>query len=72
MCHGVPSDKKIQKGDFITMDFGAVVNGYHSDMTRTVAYGTVSEAQKTSLPNRFAGTACSKFKLLHPAFLVIW
>ena len=46
MCHGVPSDKKIQKGDFITMDFGAVVNGYHSDMTRTVAYGTVSEAQK--------------------------
>ena len=46
MCHGVPSDKKIQKGDFITMDFGAVVNGYHSDMTRTVAYGTVSEEQK--------------------------
>ena len=46
MCHGVPSDKKIQKGDFITMDFGAVVNGYHSDMTRTVAYVTVSEAKK--------------------------
>lgn len=46
MCHGVPSDKKIQRGDFITMDIGAVVNGYHSDMTRTVAYGSVSEEQR--------------------------
>lgn len=43
--HGVPSDKKIEKGDFITMDFGAVVDGYHSDMTRTVAVGSVSSKQ---------------------------
>lgn len=45
MPHGVPSDKKIENGDFITMDFGAVVNGYHSDMTRTVAVGSVSGKQ---------------------------
>ncbi|MBQ3045565.1 MAG: aminopeptidase P family protein [Clostridia bacterium] len=45
MPHGVPSDKKIEKGDFITMDFGAVVDGYHSDMTRTVAVGEVSSKQ---------------------------
>lgn len=45
--HGVPGDYKIQKGDFITMDYGAVVNGYHSDMTRTVALGEVSEKQKS-------------------------
>lgn len=44
--HGVPSDKKIEKGDFITMDFGAVVNGYCSDMTRTVAVGQVSDEQR--------------------------
>ncbi len=44
--HGVPTDKKLEKGDFITMDFGAVVNGYRSDMTRTVALGTVTEEQK--------------------------
>ncbi len=43
--HGVPSDKKIENGDFITMDFGAVVDGYHSDMTRTVALGQVSPRQ---------------------------
>lgn len=44
--HGIPSDKPIQKGDFITMDFGAVVDGYHSDMTRTVALGSVSDEQR--------------------------
>lgn len=46
MPHGVPSDKRIENGDFITMDYGAVVGGYHSDMTRTVAVGSVSEEQK--------------------------
>ena len=45
MPHGVPGDKKIEKGDFITMDYGAVCNFYHSDMTRTVAVGEVSSKQ---------------------------
>ena len=44
--HGEPTDKKINKGDFLTMDFGAVVNGYRSDMTRTVAIKRVTEEQK--------------------------
>lgn len=44
--HGVPTDRKTENGDFITMDFGAVVNGYRSDMTRTVAVGAVNEEQK--------------------------
>lgn len=43
--HGVPTDKKVERSDFITMDYGAVVNGYHSDMTRTVAVGEVSDKQ---------------------------
>lgn len=46
MPHGVPTDKKIEKGDFITMDFGAMYNGYHSDMTRTVIVGDPSEKQR--------------------------
>ncbi len=45
MPHGVPTDKKIEKGDFITMDYGALYKGYHSDMTRTVALGEVSGKQ---------------------------
>ncbi len=69
MPHGVPTDKKIENGDFITMDFGAVVGGYHSDMTRTVAvgfateemqnvYNTVLEAQQSSLATIKAGVTC--------------
>ena len=46
MPHGVPGNTRIQKGDFVTMDFGAVVDGYHSDMTRTVAVGEISDSQK--------------------------
>lgn len=45
-CHGVPSGKAIARGDFVTMDTGALLDGYHSDMTRTVAVGQVSEEQR--------------------------
>ena len=41
--HGVPGDRKLEYGDFVTMDFGCTVSGYCSDMTRTVALGFVSE-----------------------------
>jgi len=44
--HGVPTEKPVNSGDFITMDFGAIVDGYHSDMTRTVAVGSVSDKQR--------------------------
>lgn len=44
--HGVPTDKKIESGDFVTMDFGAKFNGYCSDMTRTIAVGFVSDEQR--------------------------
>ena len=46
MPHAVPGDYRVQKGDFITFDIGAVVGGYHSDMTRTVALGSVTDEMK--------------------------
>ena len=46
MPHGEPSNRKIKAGDLITMDFGAVVGGYLSDMTRTIAVQTISDEQK--------------------------
>lgn len=44
--HGKPNDKCIEEGDFVTIDFGAMYNGYISDMTRTFVVGKASEKQK--------------------------
>ncbi|MEL7563860.1 MAG: Xaa-Pro peptidase family protein [Dehalobacterium sp.] len=44
--HAIPTDRKIQRGDFITLDFGALYEGYCSDMTRTVVMGEPSAKQK--------------------------
>ncbi len=44
--HGTASNKIVEKGELITIDFGTVYQGYHSDMTRTVALGEVSAKQK--------------------------
>lgn len=46
MPHGVASHKKIETGDFVTMDFGCYYEGYVSDMTRTIAVGEPSEKLK--------------------------
>lgn len=46
MPHGLPTGKVVERGDFVTMDFGCLVNGYCSDMTRTVAVGEVTDEQK--------------------------
>ena len=45
-CHGIPGNTQIKKGDLITMDTGAMLAGYHSDMTRTVALGYVNDEQR--------------------------
>lgn len=44
--HAEPSNKQIEIGDFLTIDMGAVYNGYHSDMTRTLAFKEVSEKKR--------------------------
>lgn len=46
MPHAEPTDKLIEIGDFVTMDYGCIYNGYCSDMTRTVAVGRVTDRQK--------------------------
>jgi len=66
MPHAVPGDTVIEKGMFITMDFGALYHGYCSDMTRTVCvgqpttemqavYDTVLKAQLAGLASARAG-----------------
>ncbi len=46
MPHGVATDKVIGIGEFVTLDFGCVLDGYCSDMTRTVLVGKCSERQR--------------------------
>jgi len=43
--HGVPRNVKLERG-FLTLDFGATIDGYHSDMTRTVVIGKADEKMK--------------------------
>ena len=61
MPHGVPSDAVVREGDFVTMDFGCIKDGYCSDMTRTVAVGYASDEMKnvydTVLRAQLAGIA---------------
>lgn len=67
--HGSPSDRQLKEGDFITLDFGAVVNGYRSDMTRsyvlekastkqTQIYNTVVTAQQAAIDLLSPGVNC--------------
>ena len=44
--HGVATDKVLEDGDFVTMDYGAIYEGYHSDITRTVVIGHASKRQR--------------------------
>lgn len=62
--HGIPGAKEIQAGEFVTMDFGCMVGGYCSDMTRTVAVGQPTEEMEKVynivLKAQLAGIAAAK------------
>jgi len=69
--HARPTDKQLQAGEFIVLDFGAVYGGYHADMTRTVClgpatgqhedvYGTVLEAQLAGIASIRDGQAANQ------------
>ena len=62
--HAVPGDQVVDAGMFITMDFGCKVEGYCSDMTRTVALGEIDDDKRkvyeTVLKAQLAGIAASR------------
>ncbi len=64
MPHGVAGERRLQPGDFLTMDFGVLYQGYCSDTTRTVAIGYATEEMKkvyqTVLDAQLAGIAVTK------------
>lgn len=53
--HGVPGANKMQRGDFVLFDLGVIIDGYCSDITRTVAFGDISEKQKHIYDTVLAG-----------------
>lgn len=46
MPHHAPGDRALETGDFVKFDFGALLGGYHADMTRTVVLGAAAEWQR--------------------------
>lgn len=46
MPHAEPGERKLQTGDLVVTDFGCMINGYHSDMTRTFAIGNIDAQSK--------------------------
>ena len=64
MPHGVAGDRVVQEGEFVTMDFGALCQGYCADMTRTVAVGYATEEMEkvynTVLQAQLAGIAATR------------
>jgi Xaa-Pro aminopeptidase len=69
--HARPSSRPIGPGELVVLDFGALVDGYHSDMTRTLsvgepasgdlvrAWGVVAESQRAGVAAVRAGVACA-------------
>ena len=62
--HGVPRPVKLERG-FLTMDYGAMVNGYHSDMTRTVIIGK-ADADMTKLYNTVLAAQKAAMEIVAP------
>ena len=69
--HALPSQRKLKAGDIVLFDMGTIIDGYASDMTRTVVFGradskikklyaAVLEAQEAALSGIKAGIKCSE------------
>jgi methionine aminopeptidase len=46
MLHGKPDGKRLEKGDWVLFDFGALYNGFHADISRTFILGQASDEQR--------------------------
>ena len=53
--HARPSDRRIGAGELVVLDFGALVDGYHSDMTRTVCVGDPATARLVEIDSVVRG-----------------
>lgn len=63
--HATPSDRSIQQGELLTLDFGAQVQGYKCDITRTIAIGKISNQLKDIFETVYQAQ-CAAFDILKP------
>jgi methionyl aminopeptidase len=49
IVHGIPGERVIQEGDLVSLDFGAVVDGFHGDAALTIGVGSISPQAKQLL-----------------------
>lgn len=66
--HGRASDKKLEAGDFVTLDFGAKVNGYNSDITRTVVVSHASDRHR-EVYNAVLAAQMAALEMMKPGVL---
>ena len=66
--HGVPGERCVQAGDFFTLDFGTVTDGYVSDMTRTVAVGFATDEMRRVYDTVLAAQEAA-FSVIRPGVL---
>ncbi len=63
--HGKPSERRLQVGDFLTLDFGAKVGGYCADITRTVVVGEASDRHR-DIYRAVLDAQCSAIEAMRP------
>ncbi len=68
LAHGVPTDKVIEDGDMVVVDFGVMKNGYCSDMTRTLLFGNI-DAKKQHIFDLVAKSQKAAFEAIRPGVL---
>ena len=64
--HAVPTSRRLENGDFLTMDFGCIYDGYCSDMTRTVFVGDVPSSKQLTVYNTVLKAQQEAMKLIRP------
>lgn len=64
--HAVPTSRRLQAGDFLTMDFGCIFEGYCSDMTRTVLIGDKPSSKQIEVYNIVLRAQTEAMKLIKP------
>lgn len=64
--HGQPGDRRLRNGDIVLMDFGARLRGYHSDLTRTIAFGKMPSRKFKTIYNTVLDAQLAAIEGLRP------